>query len=102
MYGAEPMRGRAARREVATMTFSSKGSTVLALVAIALLAAYIVACRASFSPDGKKILFMHARGADTERGVAVFDIQTGETRAIPVDPEAYAPGNLITGRWSAD
>lgn len=77
----------------------------LVLIGLVSLSAYILACRASFSPDGSKILFPYGAVKTDEFGVAIYDRETGESRSIFTHalPLAERSGNIpVTAQWTPD
>lgn len=77
---------------------------ILALVALASLAVYVLACRSSFSPDGSKIL-MPAAGGEFEQGhLLMYDRPTAKwTHLLSVAmPDCGGDVPIPTAIWTAD
>ena len=92
---------------------------VLALVGLAALTVYILACTTSFSPDDTKVVYPAFDGPSGRLGVAVYYRETGraETLFLPVDlnggntnelkmpvlrPQWLADGRRVLVAWSTD
>lgn len=61
--------------------------TILGSIALLCLATYIIACRASFSPDGSRILVPYIESAPYGTAVALVDRATAKTRCVFVNAE---------------
>lgn len=80
---------------------SSASHALLSVLALLAWAGCIVACRAAFSPDGKKVIFPYLtrNGNDVEFGVALHDRETGATTKI------YSSGKderIMVPLWTSD
>ena len=83
----------------------SKNVLHLALGAVGLLAlaAYVIACRASFSPDGTKILFSYVQPEAKQVGVAVYDRKAGTTRPIYISTRSRdSDEGLLAAQWDRE
>lgn len=74
---------------------------MLGIVGLLAWMAYILACRASWSPDSSKVLFPYYNPEADEAGVALYDRNTGETRSIFVRADASS-NELIPVQWESD
>ncbi len=61
--------------------------TILGSIALLCLTAYIIACRASFSPDGSRILVPYIASAPHGTAVALVDRATAKARCVFVNAE---------------
>ncbi len=76
---------------------------MLGIVGLLAWMAYILACRASWSPDGSKILFPYYNPEADEAGVALYDRNTGETRSIFVEADVDGPDDFyLLAQWEHD
>ncbi len=74
----------------------------LALLGVAALMAYIISCRASFSPDGKRVLFPYIQKG--EAGIALYDREADRVEKIfaaPLGKESQEVP-LLTTQWLPD
>ncbi len=82
-------------------------TTVLGSIALLCVAAYIIACRASFSPDGSRILVPFINSAPYGTAVALADLGTGKVRTVFTTAQAAVKdktpdlGPLVV-RWTPD
>lgn len=82
-------------------------STILGSIALLSLAVYIVACRVSFSPDGKRLLVPYVESSPRGTAVALVDRATGASRCIfataRVQSDGPAPDlTALTAQWTPD
>ncbi len=83
-------------------------NSTLALVALAALTIYILACGTAFSPDDKKVLYPAFDPSSGAIGVAVYDRESGRSEMLFV-PVAFKKGgdaevepSLLRPQWLAD
>jgi DNA-binding beta-propeller fold protein YncE len=75
----------------------------MGLIGIAALIVYAIACRASFSPDGKKVLFPSVDAESKTAKVLLHDLESGKTSTIfTVGPEGVHDEAFISAQWRAD
>ncbi len=76
---------------------------MLGIVGLLAWMAYILACRASWSPDGSKVLFPYYNSEADEAGVALYDRNTGETRSIFVEADVDGLDQTkLVAQWEHD
>ena len=89
-----------------TPSFSVRPSgahIALALVALAGLVLFILACRPSWSPDGQRVLYSYGDKETLRAAVAVFDRKTHTSRVIWAGTdETESDHRLVATQWSAD
>lgn len=83
---------------------TNRRNQALALTAVAAFAAYVLACRPSFSPDGSQILFPALHTETSELTVLRYDRKTEKTDPIFVLGKGAAADKpvLISTVWSPD
>ena len=76
----------------------------LALVALASLAIYVLACRSSFSPDGSKILVTAAGGAYEQGHLLMYDRKAAKWTPLLSVGKSHGGDSvpIPTALWSAD
>jgi hypothetical protein len=80
----------------------TKRSAALGVIGLAALAAYALACRASFSPDGKRLLFPSYDEEAKTYCVALYDLEKGTARPFFTATGAGDDGPLYAMRWTPD
>jgi len=73
----------------------------LALLALAFLAAYVLACRPAFSPDGSKILLSSVGEAEHSCDLLVFDRKSSQWSRLLTVGQAQGDTAIISANWSA-
>jgi hypothetical protein len=72
----------------------------LAIAGVAALVLYVLACRPSWSPDDRKILYPYFSNEGVEQvGVALYDLKTGVARSIFVKSPVK---DGLTAQWESD
>ena len=73
---------------------------LLVCIGLGGLMAYIIACRAAWSPDGSKVLFSYFSPETKEAGVALYDMTTKQVRSVfVIAPVGDAEDALLTAQW---
>jgi hypothetical protein len=73
---------------------------VLGSLGLVALLLYILACRASWSPDGSRVLFPYYNPETQEDGVALYDVRTGVVRSIFARPHSSSSDVVV--QWESD
>jgi dipeptidyl aminopeptidase/acylaminoacyl peptidase len=75
---------------------------VLAVVGIAGLMAYLLACRPAWSPDGSKILFPYVVDSSSTSAIAMYDRNTGKTSTLYTTAPSKNPGkkSVLSAQWT--
>lgn len=74
---------------------------LLALLALTLLAAYVLACRPAFSPDGSKILLSTAGEAEHSSDLFIFDRKASQWSRLLTVAQTQGDTAIISANWSA-
>jgi hypothetical protein len=85
------------------MNFIKFRNASLALTGLIALAAYVLACRSAFSPDGSKILFPAAAAKDQHASVILYDRETKKAETIFSIALGVPAGEfMMSAQWTAD
>ena len=84
-----------------TMNERNGLKVVLGIAGLLAWMAYILACRASWSPDGSKVLFPYYNPEADEAGVALYNRDTGAVKSIFAQASPSSD-NLIPVQWESD
>jgi WD40-like Beta Propeller Repeat len=81
----------------------SRTHVALALLGLAGLVLFILACRPSWSPDGQRVLYSFGDKESQRAAVAVFDRKTHTSRVIWVgSDETDSDHRFVATQWSVD
>jgi dipeptidyl aminopeptidase/acylaminoacyl peptidase len=81
----------------------SRAHVALALIALAGLVLFILACRPSWSPDGQRLLYSYWDTGAKKAAVVVFDRKTRTSRVIWVGSDAEeSTEQAVATQWTVD
>ena len=80
-----------------------KGRVALLLFATGLWLSAVIACRASFSPDGSRVLFPFFDPARKQSAIALHDLRNGKTELVfSVSVAGKGDDFILAPQWTSD
>jgi hypothetical protein len=80
-----------------------KRQLALLLLAAGLWLTAVIACRASFSPDGSRVLFPFIDQARKQSAIGLYDLKNGKTELVfSVSSAGKEGGFLLAPQWTSD
>jgi WD40-like Beta Propeller Repeat len=75
----------------------------LAIIAVAALTLYILACRPSWSPDGRTVVYSYWDEGAQKSAIAMFDRKTRTSRVIfELASETNSSNEILAAQWAKD